>query len=305
MTLKFGLLPNDPRKPRVKLRALPGFELAPPPSANWVGSGFPVSELGMLGNDQVGDCVFAGSYHSVDVFEWNGQARTTNFTAAQVVADYATVTGYTPSNPNSDQGATLQEGLDWWMKTGNGGYKIQAYAQIDSSNLALVQSCIAAFGVVYAGFSVPQSAVQQFNSGQPWAVAGRSQIVGGHCVPLVAYDATSLSCITWAAVQKMTTQFYQRYFSETWVPISTDWLETTGLTPSGLNGVAANAQFQALTGSTAAPFPVAPVPPPPPPPSPSPSPTPTPATADVTMWAACKAWAAAKGLDVPPHVAGH
>lgn len=294
--LKFGRYPNDPSRPRVRLHATAA--LTPPASANWVGAGFPVSELGMLGNDQYGDCVFAGGYHAVDVFEFDGQGVTTNFTAAQVLADYSTVTGFNPRNPNTDQGATLQEGLEFWQKTGFGGYKIEAFAQIDNTNLALVQACIAYFGVVYAGLNVPSSAMTQFDQGQPWSVVARSQIEGGHCVPLIGYDASSFTCITWAQTQALTNGFYSKYFDECWVPIEADWMRKNGTTPSGLDGATANADFQALTGSTAAPFPTTtptpPIDPPPPPPL---------GDADTTLNNALVAWQTAKGF--ASHVHGH
>jgi hypothetical protein len=287
--LKFGRYPNDPSRARVVLH--PDGAVTPPASANWVGTSFPVSELGMLGNDDWGDCVFAGGYHAVDVFEFDGQAVTTAFTAAQALADYSTVTGFNPKNPSTDQGATLQEGLEFWQKTGFGGYKIDAFAQISNANLALVQACIAFFGVVYAGLNVPSSAMTQFNAGQPWSVVARSQIEGGHCVPLIGYDASSFTCITWAKTQQMTTQFYQRYFDETWVPISTDWMRKSGTTPSGLDTATANAQFQSLTGSTASPFPTVTPPTPPVPTPPAPS-----TDADTTLAAAARAWLTAKNL---------
>lgn len=286
--LKFGRYPNDPSRARIVLHA--DGAITPPASANWVSGNFPIAELGMLGNDQWGDCVFAGGYHAVDVYEFDGQGLTTSFTAAQALADYSTVTGFNPKNPNTDQGATLQEGLEFWQKTGFGGYKIAAFAQIDHTNLALVQACIAYFGVVYSGLNVPSSAMQQFNANQPWSVVSRSQIEGGHCVPLVGYDANSFTCITWAKAQQMTSQFYQRYFDETWVPISTDWMSKSGTTPSGLDTATANADFQALTGSTASPFPtVNPTPPTPTPPAPS-------GNADATFALAAHAWLTQKGL---------
>lgn len=293
----FGRLPNDPTRPRVHLRA--SGTITPPQSVNWVGTGFPVPELGMLGNDSVGDCVIAGGYHGVDVFEYDGQAVTTNFTAAQALADYSTVTGYNPSDPSTDQGATLQEGLEFWQKTGFGGYKIAAFAQIDGTNTALLQNCINLFGVVYAGLNVPSSAMQQFDSGQEWSVVSRSRIEGGHCVPLVAYDTASYSCITWAAVQKMTSQFHARYFDEWWVPISTDWLQKSGKTPSGLDGATANADFQALTGSTASPFPTVT-----PPPVNPPTPPVTPTDAD-TLLTSIAAQIAAYEAAKSPHRHGH
>lgn len=291
--LKFGRYPNDPSRPRVRLHAV--GTITPPASAGWVGSSFPISELGMLGNDTVGDCVVAGGYHAVDVYEFNGQAVTTSFTSTQALADYSAMTGYTPSNPNSDQGATLQEGLEYWQQNGFGGYKIDAFAQIDNTNLALVQACIAYFGVAYAGLNVPSSAQQQFSAGQEWSVVARSRIEGGHCVPLIGFDQASFTCITWGATQQMTTAFYQKYFDEIWVPISVDWMEKSGVTPSGLNTAQANADFQALTGSTASPFPtVTPVTPPTPPVPPTPGTGPS--AADIALNTAVVAWQASNGF---------
>jgi hypothetical protein len=143
----------------------------------------------------------------------------------------------------------------------------------------------------------------QFDQGQPWAVVSRSRIEGGHCVPLVGYDASGFTCVTWSAYQKLTTGFYQRYFDEAWVPVDEDWVSANGLTPSGLDGATANADYQSLTGSTASPFPTTT-----PTPGPTPTPTPTPSgTDDATLWAAAQAWAKSKGFsaDAPPPHHGH
>jgi hypothetical protein len=297
--LKLGRQPDDRRIPRVKLKALPGVTITPPASADWT-TGVPASALGMLGNDAVGDCVAAGAFHSQQIWEGDAQGVATSFSTQDALAMYSSISGYTPNNPNSDVGATLISGLQYWSKTGLDGYKLAAYAQIDSSNVALVQACIALFGVVYTGLNVPSSAMTQFDQGQPWAVVARSRIEGGHCVPLVGYDASGFTCVTWSAYQKLTTGFYQRYFDEAWVPVDEDWISKTGLTPSGLDGATANADFQGLTGSTASPFPTTT-----PTPGPTPTPTPTPpGTDDATLWAAAQVWAQSKGLssaDVPPH----
>jgi len=288
--LKMGRYPNDPHKPRVVLQPLGA--ITPPASADW-SKNIPAANWGMLGNDQVGDCVAAGAYHAQQLFEYDAQNVATGFTTANALTMYSAISGYTPSNPNSDVGATLQSGLQYWQQTGLQGYKLDAFAQIDGTNLALLQNCIALFGVVYAGLNVPASAMSQFNAGQPWTYVARSRIEGGHCVPLTAYDATGYTCVTWAKTQKMSADFHNRFFDEWWVPVDGDWMAKSGKTPSGLDTATANADFQALTGSTASPFPVVT---PTPTPTPVPTPTPTPATADTTFAAAARAWLTAKGL---------
>ena len=305
-----GRQPDDKRIPRVALNPLPGVTITPPASADWT-TGVPASALGMLGNDSVGDCVCAGAFHAQQIWEGDAQGVQTSFSTQDALAMYSSISGYTPNNPNSDVGATLLSGLQYWSKTGLDGYKLAAYAQIDATNVALVQECIAFFGAVYCGLNVPSSAMTQFDQGQPWSVVSRSRIEGGHCVPLVGYDtaAGTFTCVTWGAYQKLTTDFYQRYFDEAWQPVDEDWVSKSGRTPSGLDGATANADFQALTGSSASPFPVV-TPTPTPTPVPTPTPTPTPSTTDdATMWAAAQAWAQSKGFTSDPtpgpHVHGH
>lgn len=300
---RLGALPNDPSKPRVSLRLKPGAALTPPASVDW-STTVPAGQWGMLGNDSVGDCVAAGAFHGQQVFEKTAQNVDTGFTTAQALAMYSAISGYTPSNPNSDVGATLQDGLGYWRKTGLNGYKLGAFAEFDYTNTDLVKQIIADFGVAYLALEVPDSAMQQFDAGQPWTVVKRSRIDGGHCVPGVGYDANYLYVITWGAVQKVAWSFYTKYFQESWAPISADWMEKTGKTPSGLDGVTANADYQALTGDTASPFPTV-APTPTPVPDPTPTPTPAPTTDAVALLTSIETQIAAFLAAQDPHHHGH
>jgi hypothetical protein len=126
--------------------------------------------------------------------------------------------------------------------------------------------------------------------------------VGGHCVPIVGYDATYLYCVTWGAVQKITYAAFAKYWAgtqdgEAWAVVVPQLMEASGATPSGLDTATANADWQSLTGTTASPFPAV-TPPVVPPVNPPPA-----TDADATFWAAAQVWAAAKGYTT--HVAGH
>lgn len=282
--LKLGRYPNDPTQPRVKLT--PVGAITPPASADWSKT---IANWGVLLNDKLGCCVAAGALHSQQLFEFDAQGVGTTFTDDQCLTMYEAISGYVPGKPATDVGATLQSGLAYWQKQGLDGYKLDAYAQIDHTNLNLVRSCIALFGTVYAGFNVPQSAMQQFQAGQPWSLVPSSPIVGGHCVPLTAYDSQSFSCVSWGRIQRMSVPFLQRLFDEMWVPVDNDWMQKNGKTPSGLDTATANADFQALTGSTASPFPAVT-------PTPAPTPAPKPVDADTAMATAARAWLKAKNL---------
>jgi hypothetical protein len=220
---------------------------------------------------------------------------------------YSAISGYSPKNPNSDVGATLQSGLDYWRKTGLGGYKIEAYAEFDYRNTDLLKQIISEFGTAYLALEVPSSAMDQFDAGQPWTVVKRSQIEGGHCVPAVGYDANYLYVITWAQVQPVAWSFYTKYFEESWAPVDADWMTKAGKTPSGLDYATANADYQSLTGDTASPFPsVTPVDPPPvTPPSSDAVTLLTNIKADLdAQSSAIGSFLAAQG-SVPPHHHGH
>lgn len=295
------VLPNDPTKPRVVLKRHPSVALAPPASADWY-SAVPATSWGMLGNSTAGDCTLASEGHTIDQVVYFGQGNeAAPITTAEAIAAYTALTGYNPSTGANDDGCTLQEVLEYAQKTGLGGFKPAAFAEIDISDTAVIQQAVASFGSCYAALGIPAIFLTQFDAGKPWDVpttrAG-GKIEGGHAVPIVGYTADSTGAlkywvvITWSAVQLVTPAAFTQYFSEAWTQVFDQWLESSGVTPSGLDGAEANAQYQALTGSTASPFPVTPTPPAPGPTPPGPNTNP----ADVAFAAAAHTWLTAKGF---------
>ena len=88
MTVKFtpGLKPNDPSKPRLYGRMFLR-DVAPPATVDY--SGF--SPIGMLGNDNVGDCVEAGAGQWLCRIHFTVSALSTLFDSAGyrgVFSDY-------------------------------------------------------------------------------------------------------------------------------------------------------------------------------------------------------------------------
>lgn len=298
-----GRLPHDPRPPRLRLTAYQTAKPAAPLAADWASK---VRSWPMSLNDQIGDCTAAGAGHIAQQVNWYGRDLDAPIADPDTLAFYRAISGYIPGDPSSDVGATLQDALSYWRTTGVGGNRIAAYAQLDASDLDTVRACIATFGSVYCGMWFPQSAEDQFNAGRPWAVVKRSANLGGHCVPIVAYDPDTFTCITWGQAQRLDVNFFRAQFDECWTVIDLDWLRATGVSPAGLDTRALNADFTALTGQ-AGPFPNTPAP------QPTPTPGP-PVTADETFarqlhaWLAnrphfypqlradAQAWLAAKGL---------
>ena len=133
-----------------------------------------------------------------------------------------------------------------------------------------VATAIWLFGGAYIGVELPVRAQDQ----DVWDVAANPELDdepgswGGHAVHLVGYEfedpqfgvissglsaktqaprvgapgatspnpcAGSLTCITWGQPKKMTWAWFEKYCSEAYALISKDWIETSGLAPSGFD----------------------------------------------------------------------
>jgi hypothetical protein len=231
MNFKLGKKPvrHDPRTFKLAryLGALPPI----PAAIDWTGK---VPLWGMMMNDQVGDCTCASAGH-LDML-WTSQASQEFIPAdADILAAYTAITGYNPADPNTDQGADELSVLNYWRNTGIAGRKIQAYAQVTLSNVDQVKAAIAFFGGLYAGVNLPQSAMDATVSGLNWSNVTDTNIQGGHAIPIVAYDASGLTCVTWGQSQRMTWEWLAKYGDEAYVVLSPDWVGANGLSPSGFN----------------------------------------------------------------------
>lgn len=263
ITFKAGRLPNDPSQPRLKASTALD-EAAVPPDA--VDNYSLVTVWGMLLNDQLGDCTCAGNGHICEQQTALGLGKETEVTDNETLTMYEAVGHYVPGNPSTDNGATVQSALSYLRKTGVAGFKLAAFAEVDVTNHQEVKQAAFEFGALSIGINLPDSAMNQFNAGQPWTVVEGSAIDGGHCVIVVGYDADWVYVVTWGAVQKMSWGFWETYVEEAWAVISRDWQSK-----SGLSLVKFGAEFAKLTGD-ANPFPSA-------------SPTPAPAvTPPLSFW---------------------
>lgn len=309
--MKYGRLPaHDPAThPRIRLgSAIDVAAVQPPAAVDYLSS---VTDWPMYLNDSLGDCTIAAAGHMIEAWTRLGRGTTAEVTNADVLTAYEAVSGYQPGHPDTDQGAVMQDVLNYWRKVGIGGHKILAFADLDIHNAAEARAAIYLFGHIYIGLRVPASAEQQFNAGQPWdVVSDDGGILGGHAVDVGGYQDGRRRLVTWARTQDMTQPFWDTYVEEAWVVVSQEWINATGGSPPGLDAADLNAQYAALTGQPG-PLPVTP-PPPTPPAPPAPPADPDVALAAVAhpwvlehhtavggnnhMASALKAWLAAKGL---------
>ena len=198
---------------------------------------------GMLGNDTVGDCVFAGFAHEV-ILTSTVAGHPTAFTDTGVLSDYSAVTGYVPGDPSTDRGTNVREGLGYRRSTGivdaNGQrHKIGAYLSLDVTKITAgdfseVAEAVYLFGAVGLGIQVPQSAETEFSEHKMWSYVAGSPNAGGHYVPVIAHRK-HVECVTWGRVQPMGTRFLEHYVDEAWAIVSPDFLNAAGESPQGFN----------------------------------------------------------------------
>lgn len=194
---------------------------------------------GMLGNDEAGDCVWAGAAHENILLGQEG-GHHPEFSTENVLKDYGAVTGYKPGDPETDRGTEVREAMKYRASKGirdaaGKRHHIGAYLRLKPKDLGELYRAAYTFGVVGIGIEFPESAMNQFNEHSPWRVVANSPIVGGHYVPVVARRHGQLICVTWGRTQPMTEAFYEAYCDEAWCYVSASALGKNGETPDGLD----------------------------------------------------------------------
>lgn len=216
------------------------------------GNGTLFRSWGMLGNDQVGDCVIASRAHLVMLDTNVGAPATARFTTASAISEYSAVGGYVPGDPSTDNGLDMRTVCAYQKRTGLQDadgirHKIGAYLSLTPGDTLQAMQAVWIFGGFAFGFSVPESAMQQFDNGQIWDDVGDNNIIGGHevCgVGTMDYRA-KLTVITWGTRQEMTFAFLSKYNDESFVWVAPEILNLAG-TWRGLNVAALNADLVAL-----------------------------------------------------------
>lgn len=203
----------------------------------------------MLGNDLIGDCVIAAILHYIMAATAN-TGNPATFTTQDAIDIYSAITGYDPAqtdaggNNPTDNGTVYTDALAYWQKTGFKGHFIKGWTAIDPSDLDMLKQGVAIFGGVLVGTSVTQKMMDDFQAGNPWNnFSGAS--IGGHGIPWLGFGGQGQTCITWAKRQSMSPQSVS-IMDEAYVPITQDWLDASGESPSGYNLAALQADLQAI-----------------------------------------------------------
>lgn len=248
-THKLGRLPVSRAARRTNLRFgdyVRSSAAAPNSLIDW-GSKLPVN-TGAKKNDVLSDCTAAG--YAQLTSQWkvaNGLPLTTP-TDAAVVNFYSGSTGYSPSDPSTDQGGNEPIVLAYAKSTGiqqpDGSFdKILGSVEIDPSNLTHVGLGLQWFGGLYTGMMLPATAQKQGIWTLP--IAGGNDAEpgswGGHCtvVEKIDYVNRLITIRTWGIRKLVTFDWWLCYLANScggacYALISMDWVQAGKAAPSGL-----------------------------------------------------------------------
>lgn len=222
-------IPAPPASCDVVARVL--AELAVSGSTESIAGLFP-----MDGNDQYGDCTIAAAAHATTV--WHA------LTGRHYVSHAATVEhAYFALTGGDDTGLVELDVLNHWRHHSMTGEKILAYAKVDPHNHDHVKQAIALFGGAYLGFQVQEAALDDFDAGRPWTPGPLTN--DGHAVYVVAYDATTVTVLTWGATQKATWGWWDECVDEAYAIVPGD-AKKTGFAP-GYDLAQLETDLQAIT----------------------------------------------------------
>jgi len=200
-THRFGKHPplHDYRTLRFRDYLTPGLA-APPASLNVLprvfdnlGNNDPSTLFPMDGNDSVGDCTIAALAHATTVYHGFVNKKPLVMKAAKVLKLYYHLTG------GVDSGLAELDVLNYWRQNKVSGDEILAYVSIDPKNHTHVEQAMQFFGGVYLGFQVQANCEQDFNAHRMWTPGPLTK--DGHAVYAVAYDAGSVTVLTWGSTQ--------------------------------------------------------------------------------------------------------
>lgn len=216
-----------------------GQPIVVPPAVHWAAN---VPNWGGMWNHKLGTCVEAAFGHTEQM--WSSNVPPYRLPTDQSILDfYSAVSGYNQQTGANDNGSSMYDSLVRWRDVGIGVnlHKITGWAYISPQNIniALVKRAIYLFGVVQIGFACPESAILQYQAGQPWTLDtgpnGDYNPANGHCVPIFGYDEEWLYFVTWGVVKKMALNFLPKYVDEAYAVLSPDWFAANSTAPNGFN----------------------------------------------------------------------
>jgi hypothetical protein len=194
--------------------------LLPPAEKIYLEYKIPNDMFGMYGNDELSDCLAAyAAHHLMVITSHVGNIVIPEM--ADVEKFYSAFSGYVPGDPSTDNGGYFTDMYNIWQTQGLGGFKIDAWAKIDTKDQVKRAQAIRLFLGCGVGVQLPQSAMDQFQAKQNWEYVATSPVVGGHAILEDGKGSEGHNFGTWGkGDQKASNAWDLNYTDEVYVPIT-------------------------------------------------------------------------------------
>ncbi len=178
---------------------------------------------------------------------WSGNAgNPVSVTDNDIVTAYEACGQYVPGDPSTDNGCDMLTVAKYFQQTGIGGYTIDAFMSANPQNIQELKAAHWIFGGINLGLDLPLTAQNPTWHGitgrKIWDVPpcgvegdGSPDSWGGHDVNAVDISPEYMTVESWGELYDLTWAFVSAYLSEVIVFLSKQWLESSGVTPSGFD----------------------------------------------------------------------
>lgn len=252
-TLRLGA--NVSARPSIvaSLQARSTLSFMPANSINWLAAIPPDSD--MLGNDRWGCCWEVARRWCIALRRAVAAGDRTRPTLAECLGDYSTLTGFDPISGTPDDGTDTTAGMQAWSTKGvqinSQTLDIPHWLTIDPTNDSALAKTIACAGPLMATWRLPM-AMQDLSvwGSAPGTGPDWDTVWGEHETCLGGTDGKAVCRVrTWGQDIDIHPEIRHKFMIYVDVPLDLSpggWFQTTGLTPTGLDLAALEADRRAL-----------------------------------------------------------
>lgn len=192
-------------------------------------------------NDQFGDCVIAGKYHTCGMMDASDGAPVRTGPDSEVKSQYVRICG-----PN-DAGCVITDVLDECVAgrfmVGGKPFPVDGYCKLDWTNKDLARVAMYLLGPLTLGINLPND----WTTKNVWDVTS-SRIVGGHDVSTAGYNANGPTISSWGRIFQMTWAAFisKKWLEECYALLSPEWYGSDKLNEFGISADALKADMDLL-----------------------------------------------------------
>ena len=208
----------------------------------------------MLANNQFNCCTSAAAGHMVH--HWTAANQQGVFlTDADIIRAHAQLTG-----DRLMDCVSMLDALKYWRKTGIGKHRVHSFVKAHAQKADELRGIVHLFGSAYVGLDLPKFVLTGEPTGWPqipWTIPASvsaedsaPQLANGHCVTAVGYGEDGVYVVTWGALKTMNWDFYSRYNAETYAVLSSDWVCSDKVAPSGFDLPSLGRDLSLVQGSS-------------------------------------------------------